>query len=139
MPMLYSEARDRFADVFDAATSHAPTRIARRRSGEAVLIGREDLLALTEPFAFHPQAYFEPSGVSVWLPELRLWGRGPGFDAARVDLGEEVRQYVEEWLADDRLRSAPNHRMHAPWVVRAMLLDDTDLAETLFAEPSAAG
>ena len=42
---------------------------------------------------------------------------------------------MEEYLADERLRTAPNHRPHAPWLVRAMLLDDAQLAETLFAEP----
>lgn len=133
--VIYSQARNAFADIFDAAVAHAPTRIARRRSGEAVLIGHDDLLALTESFAFHPAVYFEPQGVSIWLPELELWGRGADFDAAREDLVDEVRQYVEEYLADERLRTAPNHRPHAPWLVRAMLLDDAQLAETLFAEP----
>ena len=135
-PVIYSEARNAFADIFDAAIAHAPTRIARRRSGEAVLIGHDDLLALTEPFTFNPSVYFEPHGVSIWLPELELWGRGSDFASAREDLIDEVRQYVEEYLADERLRTAPNHRPHAPWLVRAMLLDDEQLAETLFAEPA---
>lgn len=135
--VIYSEARNAFADIFDAAIAHAPTRIRRRRSGEAVLIGHDDLLALTEPFAFHPAVYFEPQRVSIWLPELQLWGRGLDFASAREDLITEVRQYVEEYLADERLRTAPNHRPSAPWVVRAMLLDDGQLAEVLYAEPAA--
>lgn len=132
--VVYSEARNAFADIFDAAIAHAPTRIARRRSGEAVLIGHDDLLALTEPFAFHPAVYFEPQGASIWLPELELFGRGGDFASAREDLVDEVRQYLEEYLADERLRTAPNHRAHAPWLVRAMLLDDDQLSEVLFAE-----
>jgi hypothetical protein len=137
--IVYSEARNGFADIFDAAIAHAPTRIARRRSGEAVLIGQEDLLALTEPFTFHPAVYFEPQAVSVWLPELELWGRGIDFESAREDLVDEVRQYLDEYLADERLRAAPNHRPRVPWVVRAMLLDDSQLADALFAEPAASG
>lgn len=132
--VVYSEARNGFADIFDAAIAHAPTRIARRRSGEAVLIGHEDLLALTEPFAFHPAVYFEPRGVSIWLPELAIWGRGDDFASARDDLVDEVRQYLEEYLADERLRTAPDHRPRAPWLVRAMLLDDDQLSEALFAD-----
>jgi len=134
--VVYSDARNGFADIFDAAVAHAPTRIARRRSGEAVLIGREDLLALTEPFAFHPAVYFESDTVSVWLPELEVWGRGADFESATEDLIDEVRQYVEEYLAEERMRTAPNHRPHVPWVMRAMLLDDAQLAEALFAEPT---
>jgi hypothetical protein len=137
--VVYSQARNGFADIFDAAIAHAPTRIARRRSGEAVLIGQEDLLALTEPFTFHPSVYFEPQAVSIWLPELELWGRGDDFESAREDLIDEVRQYLEEYLADERLRAAPNHRPHVPWVVRAMLLDDSQLADALFAEPVESG
>lgn len=137
--VMYSEARNGFADIFDAAIAHAPTRIARRRSGEAVLIGQEDLLALTEPFTFHPAVYFEPRAVSIWLPELELWGRGRDFESAREDLIDEVRQYLEEYLADERLRTASNHRPHVPWVVRAMLLDASQLADALFAEPATSG
>jgi len=139
MTIVFSQARDTLADLFDAAVTHAPTRIARRRSGEAVLIGREDLLELTEPFAFRPAVYFEPAGVSVWLPELEVWGRGPDFESAREDLVDEVRQYVEEYLADERLRTAPNHRPHTPWVVKSLLLDDEELDRALFAEPASAG
>ncbi len=112
--VLYSNARNEFADIFAAAIAHAPTRIARRRSGEAVLIGRDDLLALTEPFAFHPAVYFEPSTVSVWLPEFEVWGRGADFESAKEDLIDEVRQYIEEYLAAERVRMAPNHRPHVP-------------------------
>jgi hypothetical protein len=139
MTVIFSEARNSLADLFDAAVTHAPTRIARRRSGEAVLIGREDLISLTEPFAFHPAVYFERDAVSVWLPELEIWGRGPDFDAAREDLLDEIRQYIEEYLADERLRTAPNHRPHTPWVVKSLLLDDEELDRALFAEPAASG
>lgn len=139
MSVIFSQARDTLADLFDAAVTHAPTRIARRRSGEAVLIGREDLLELTEPFAFRPAVYFDQAGVSVWLPELEVWGRGADFDAAREDLVDEIRQYVEEYLADERLRTAPNHRPHTPWVVKSLLLDDEELDRALFAEPASAG
>lgn len=74
-------------------------------------------------------------GLSIWLPELELRGRGADFESAREDLIDEVRQYVEEYLGDDRLRMAANHQPHVPWVVRAMLLDDGQLAEALFAQP----
>lgn len=72
----------------------------------------------------------------MWLPEIGVWGRGPDLETASEDLVTGVRQYIEEWLADARLRSAPNHRPRAPWVVKAMLLDDEALAEALFAEPA---
>jgi hypothetical protein len=135
--MIFSEARSSLADLFDAAVRHVPTRIARRRSGEAVLISREDLLRLTSRYGFSPAVYFEVDAVSIWLPELGIWGRGAAFEEAREDLIDEVRQYVAEFVADDRMRQAPNHVSRTPWVIRALLTDDdAELAEAIFAEPS---
>jgi len=132
----FSEARNSLADLFDAALTHVPTRIARRRSGEAILISREDLLRLVGRYEFKPDVYFEDGAVSIWLPELEIWGRGQTFAAAREDLIEEIRQYVAEFRSDERLRTAPNHVGRTPWVVRALLIDDdSELADAVFAGP----
>lgn len=135
----YSQARDALADLFDAAMDHLPTQIERRRSGEAVLISSEDLRRLLERYEFSPQVYFEADAVSIWLPELAVWGRGSDLAAARDDLLDEVREYVEEFATDEHLRRAPNHRERAAWVLRSRLLSDDDLQDALFAEPSGLG
>jgi hypothetical protein len=136
MTVIFSEARASLADLFDAAIRHVPTRIARRRSGEAVLISREDLMLLVRRYGFSPAVYFEPEAVSIWLPELAIWGRGSAFEEARDDLIDEVRQYVAEFVDDERMRQAPNHVSRTPWVIRALLTDDdAELAEAIFAEP----
>ncbi len=131
----YSLARDALADLFDAAIDHLPTQIERRRSGEAVLISSDDLRNVLERHEFSPQVYFEAEAVSIWLPELAVWADGDDLVTAKDDLIGEVRQYVEEFASDDRLRRAPNHRDRAPWVLRARLLDDEELEAALFAEP----
>jgi hypothetical protein len=138
MAVIFSEARASLADLFDAAIRHVPTRIARRRSGEAVLISREDLLQLVSRYEFTPAVYFEPKAVSIWLPELAIWGRGEAFEEAREDLINEVRQYVAEFAGDERMRLAANHVARTPWIIRALLTDDDEeLAEAIFAEPPA--
>jgi hypothetical protein len=136
MAVIFSEARASLADLFDAAVRHVPTRIARRRSGEAVLISREDLMQLVSRHGFSPAVYFEPEAVSIWLPELGIWGRGAGFEEARDDLIDEVREYVAGFVDDERMRQAPNHLSRTPWVIRALLIDDdAELADAIFADP----
>lgn len=134
--MNYSHARDSLADLFDAAMDHLPTQIERRRSGEAVLISSDDLRGFLERYEFSPRVYFEAGAVSIWLPELAVWGRGPDLAAARQDLLDEVRAYVEDFATDEQLRRAPNHRERAAWVLRSRLLSDDELQDALFAEPA---
>lgn len=134
--MNYSQARDALADLFDAAMDHLPTQIERRRSGEAVLISSDDLRDVLERYEFTPQVYFEAGAVSVWLPELAVWGRGSDLAGARTDLLAEVREYIEDFATDEVLRRAPNHRERAAWVLRARLLTDEDLDAALFDDPT---
>jgi hypothetical protein len=82
----------------------------------------------------------EPGAVNIWLPELALYGRGPDFDAARDDLLDEVRDYVDEYVerAAEFLR-APNRAHHYPFVLKALLADvRNELEDVLFAEPASA-
>jgi hypothetical protein len=137
--LVFSEARDRLADVFDAALSHLPTPIVRRRSGVAVLISVDDLLQLVSGYRFSPEVFFEPDDtVSIWLPELALYGRGSSIGEARDDLLDEVREYLAAFAEDARLRAAPNHLQRLPWVARAMLLDriEDGLSAALFEDPA---
>ena len=137
--LVFSEARDHFADVFDAALTHLPTAIVRRRAGVAVLVSADDLLQIVNGSRFSPEVFFEPDGgVSIWLPEFAIYGRGSTFEEARDDLVTEVREYLAVLAEDVRLREAPNHRERLPWVARAMLLDLTEgaLAAALFEDPA---
>jgi hypothetical protein len=64
--------------------------------------------------------------VSAWLPEFELYGHGDDVDSALQDLANEVREYVDEYLADiDRYRHAPNRASHFPYVLKVLALDAT--------------
>jgi hypothetical protein len=93
---------------------------------------------LATRWCFQPEVIFEPSGmISLWLPELALFGRGSSVEEAKADLLEEMRIYAEDWR--DHLRDAPNHRVRAGWVRRIELAEDDEaLARLLDHEPIAA-
>ena len=118
--------------------------MAIERSGNelAFLIGVAELEELLSDLAFGPEVFFEPEAVSIWLPELALYGRGQSFEEAMEDLVDEVRDYVDEYLSEAPLyRRAPGRAEQFPFVIKALVADASDrLSETLLAkhEPVAA-
>ena len=74
--------------------------------------------------AFEPEIFKENSAVSIWLPEFQVYGRGKDLAAARLDLLDEVREYVLEYLEEvDSYRAARNRRAHFPHVIKALRAD----------------
>lgn len=131
----YSEARAQLANLHEPTLRHLPTRITRRRSDPAVLLSEADLRALLSRFTFHPEVFFERSAVSVWLPELALWGRGSSFAEAREDLLDEIGQLLGVLEADERARMAPNMVERLPWIYRLSAMEsDEEQLDVLFAE-----
>jgi antitoxin YefM len=130
--------RDRLGPAFsDAVSGHRPQFIERNGREHGLLLGYEEACRLVEPHEFHPEVLFEEDAVSIWLPEFTLYGRGSDLDEATEDLLDEVRAYVEEYLAETELfLRAPNRSHHFPWVLKAALADlGGRLQQVLLAEP----
>lgn len=135
-----SQFRETLSDFFrEAVQHHRPVPIERSRRDRGVLLGQDDVLRLLEVHEFHPEVLEEEGAVSIWLPELALYGRGAGFTEAREDLLAEVRDYVEDYLANaDLFLHAPNRAHHFPYVLKALIADlRGELAEVLFWEAPA--
>lgn len=131
-----TEVRNHWAAFFSRAVhSRQPVAIERGADDLCVLIGADELRLLLADRSFSAEAFFEPGAVSLWLPELALYGRGRSFEEAQSDLVDEVREYVDEYLADAPLYlRASNRAPHFPWVLKAYLADASGrLEDTLFA------
>jgi hypothetical protein len=138
--LAVSDVRNRWAEVFrQAVTERRPVAIGRGGSERALLIGIDELERLITGYEFHPEAFFEPEAVSIWLPELGLYGRGKAFAEAEDDLLTEVREYVDEYLSETHLYlRAPNRAEHFPFVMKAFVADAEDrLASVVFAQHDA--
>ena len=135
----YSQARAELADIYDNALRHLPTRITRRRAEPAVLVSLEDVMRLLDRFEFTPEVLLEASAVSIWLPELAVWGRGASYAEARADLVDEIAQLLAVVDDDARFRAAPNVIGRLPWIYRLMLAEnDGEREAMLFAAPAGA-
>jgi hypothetical protein len=124
-PLNLSDVRDRISEVFtDAVVRHRPVPIARGGKELGMLVGIEEIARLVEDISFEPEVFKEAGAVSVWLPEFRVYGRGKDLAAARLDLLDEVRDYVREYLEEmDSYRVAPNRRAHFPHITKALAAD----------------
>ena len=131
-----TEARQSWADVLtDVLHNRQPIGI-ERRGAFAFLLGEEELDTLLADRTFSPEVFFEDSAVSVWLPELALYGRGDTFEDARADLLDEVRAYVDEYVADFELyRRSPNRAAHFGHVMRALVADAVGRLEDVVFSP----
>jgi len=133
-----TDARQRWADVFSQAVgARWPVAIARGGDEHGLLIGFDEANLVLQPYAFSTEVFFETDAVSIWVPELDLYGRGATFEEARADLVEEVADYVDEFLEDATLYlRSPNRAAHFPWVLRAYVANATgELTALLFAPP----
>jgi hypothetical protein len=136
--LTYSHARAELANLHEHALRHLPTRITRRRANAAVLLSEADFRVLLSRYAFSPAVFFEASTVSIWLPELAVWGRGGSFAEARADLLDELDQLLGVLETDERARLAPNMVERLPWIYRLMsAASDEETEAILFAEPVA--
>ena len=123
----YSEARTHFRDVLDAAQSGRVTTVQRDREKFAVVNGevlRSQLMALV-PCEVVVTA--EGGGWSAFIPGTPIAGEANDFDDAIDDLIVALREYATDW--NDRLLTAPNHRMNWALVMVAELCTDDQLKE----------
>jgi hypothetical protein len=66
----------------------------------------------------------EGEGVSVWLPQLELYGEGTDLQSALDDLVDEVRSYSQLYLEQaPAYLASPNRAGHHPYVLQATELD----------------
>ena len=116
---------------------HLPLPLQRGRGELALLVGAPEVKVLLGNHHFNPEVSAAgEGGFSIWLAELKIYGQGADYDAAKQDLLDEVREYVGEYLSDSAYVRAPNRAGHLPYVVRAYIADrEGDLAEVIFPAP----
>ncbi len=129
----FTEARNDMSRISDQVQAGG-VAIIQRRGFKMLLTSldeQRDLLAGC--YAFHPEVLIEDGSVSIWLPELAIYGRGDTLDAAEDDLVDDALAYVEDWR--DHLHKAPNHAANRGYVFRLEMAEDREAAHrVLFGE-----
>jgi len=132
-PVSISLFRQRTGPYFtEAVHRHSPLAIQRGSEDLGLLLGRDEVWALLADRSFTPEVMRGrgDGGVSIWLPELALYGQGAKYAEAKADLLDEVRVYIDEYLANAaEYQRAPNRAAHLPHVIKAYLADLRDELE----------
>ncbi len=139
-PLTVSSLREKIGPrLTDVVRDHRPVAVRRGQDELALLVGAQEVLALVADRRFSPEVFGSTGSVSIWLPELELYGQGPDLQLAKEDLLSEVRVYLDEYLGSSEYVRAPNRSGHLPHVIRAYLADLRDeLADVIFPGPPAA-
>lgn len=139
-PLTVTSLREKIGPhLSHVVRDHRPVAVRRGRDELALLVGAQEALLLVADRRFSPEVFGRPGAVSIWLPELELYGQGDDLQAAKDDLLGEIRTYVDEYLDSSDYVSASNRSGHLPFVVRAYLADlRGELAEVVFPGPPSA-
>ena len=124
-PVSISLFRQKTGPYFTKAVHrHSPLAIQRGSEDLGLLLGRDEAWALLAERSFAPEVMGGDDSVSIWLGELALYGQGATYAEAKADLLDEVRVYIDEYLANAaEYRRAPNRAAHLPHVIKAYLAD----------------
>ena len=124
-PVSISSFRQRTGPYFtEAVHKHSPLAIRRGSEDLGLLLGGDEAWALLADRSFTPEVMRSDGSVSIWLPELAVYGQGATYAQAKADLLDEVRVYIDEYLANAaEYQRAPNRAAHLPHVIKAYLAD----------------
>jgi Antitoxin of toxin-antitoxin, RelE / RelB, TA system len=124
-PVSISSFRQKTGPYFsEAVHRHSPLAIQRGSEDLGLLLGRDEAWALLSDRSFSPEVMRGDRSVSIWLPELTLYGQGMTYAEAKTDLLDEVRLYIDEYLANaEEYRRARNRAAHLPHVIKAYLAE----------------
>jgi hypothetical protein len=137
--MTASRARNMWPTLQDAAARHEPTVITRRRGQSVVVVSDEDLRAILASYAFTTEVFREAGGVSIWLNELGIWGKGASFVEAKDDLLDEIDELFALLDSDHRYLASSDVERKLPWIYRLRLArTDQERLEMLLAAPTPA-
>jgi hypothetical protein len=120
-------ARANLKDILDAADEHLPVTVHRDGRSSAVLDAGYLLTLLVKAVPARAEVVAEADGWSVMLPGLPITGDGPTVSAAVTEVIDALREYAQDWVADQDLRRAVNHRGNDSLVALVHLSTDEQL------------
>lgn len=121
-----TEVRKDFSRFIDRVTRSGPAFVKRNRD-ELAALSLDQLEFLLTPYRLKMEYGQEENGTfSGSLREIDLVANAASVEDLRSALADELVEYAEEYLADFQLYyHAPNRRGHLPYVLRALLQEDS--------------
>lgn len=134
-----TEARKHLKDVVDYAEASIPVQLQRGES-KFLMTSKDFVIDLlrTSSLVPCPQVIAEDGGWSVILPGTPIATDGLDFNDTVADFVADLRDYATDWITNDEVRRAVNHRGNAPLVHLIDALTDEALRAWVLGEPGVA-
>lgn len=125
----YTEGRNHFKDLLDAADRGQLAGVVRDRKFTAVVDGDRLRQTIARLLPADAQVVNEDGAWAVFLPGLPIAAEAVSFDDAINEVVQALREYAEDW--SDHLAAARNHSGNWPLVQLIGLSDDEQLRDWL--------
>ncbi|MCL2637603.1 MAG: hypothetical protein FWD48_04455 [Oscillospiraceae bacterium] len=127
MFMNATDVRNEWSSVIDSVVREKPMFIKRTRD-HMMLCNFEVIENILETYEFNAVEYIEDDGsVTLSLDEIDLVDNGKTKQEALLNLAKYILTYAEHYYEDfEYWYSAPNCRLHLPYVIKALSLNDVE-------------
>ena len=127
LKMSATNVRKEWSTVFDSVVREKPILIKRTR--DQVFLSDVDFLnELLEVYTFHAALFTEADGsVTISLDEIDIIENGRDEQDARIKLAESILDYANDYYDDFAYWARGNRKNHKPYVIKALLLADTEI------------
>jgi hypothetical protein len=125
----YTQARAHFKELLNAAEAGLPATVRRDETLAAVVDADRLRGFLMSALPSSAQVVAETTGSYAFIPGLPVSADGATPDQAVDELGDALREYVNDW--EDHLRVAPNHQDNWALVQLVRLCDDDQMRHWL--------
>ncbi|MDD2619821.1 MAG: hypothetical protein PHC92_04020 [Syntrophomonadaceae bacterium] len=105
---------------------HGKPGVVKRNRDYFLSISLEQVMRLLEGYRFKAQIFpEEDSSFTLSLEDIDLVVNAPDLDTAKNEMAAELISYSQDYFNEFQLYyNAPNRKMHFPYVLKVLLLDD---------------
>ncbi len=127
-----TDVRKNWSTTLDTVVRERPVFVRRVRD-DVTIIDRSTLDNVLSFFDLSAHRYIEDDGsLTLSSVDLDLAVNAPDEESARMALAKEIKEYAEDFYNDFALWSkAPNRKKHVPFVLKALTLNETEIAEEI--------
>ena len=127
-----TDVRKNWSTTLDTVVRERPVFVRRVRD-DVTIIDRSTLDNVLSFFELSAHRYIEDDGsLTLSSVDLDLAVNAPDEESARMALAKEIKEYAEDFYNDFALWSkAPNRKKHVPFVLKALTLNETEIAEEI--------
>jgi hypothetical protein len=132
----FSEAKAGLSALMTDVVHGGQLELIERHGGKeaALLVSRDDLLALLSGYRFQPRVVFDGAEVTASLEDLGVLGLGGDFEEAMEDLVRELRRYAHRFFMRRAFYMETDRARHAPFLLRFALTPADEQLDLLYGD-----